>query len=81
MNEEVELVPMEDGKFYMKLEDVNKSIEVATFKLQQENQSLKEENKKLKQIIKVYENPNDVTGMFMYCDELKPLQEILKGDK
>ena len=43
MNEEVELIPMEDGKFYMRLEDVNKSIEVATFELQQENQSLKQQ--------------------------------------
>lgn len=38
---------------------------------EQENQQLKEENKKLKKIIKVYENPNDVTGMFENCDELK----------
>lgn len=37
----------------------------------------KEENKKLKKIIKVYENPNDMTGMFENCDELL---EIIKVD-
>ncbi|MBE6156942.1 MAG: hypothetical protein E7161_04300 [Firmicutes bacterium] len=43
----------------------------SNFKLQQEIQQLKEENEKLKKIIKVYENPNDITGMFENCDELK----------
>ena len=81
MNEEVELVPMEDGKFYMKLEDVNKSIEVATFKLQQENQSLKDRIEKAIELIKkqLLSNSN-YTG---YTDEmcLKDLSDLLKGDK
>ena len=49
------------------IEKSNNEIE----ELHQDNQLFKEENKKLKKIIKVYENPNDVTGMFENCDELK----------
>jgi cell division protein FtsB len=75
VNEEVELIPMEDGKFYMRLEDVNKSIEVATFKLQQENQSLKEEKNKLEQAyMELYEENQKLFNHLT-------IENSLKGDK
>ena len=46
------------------------AVEIAS--LQQENQRLKEiekENQELKDRIKTYEEPEDLTLMFMYCDE------------
>jgi hypothetical protein len=45
-----------------------------------ENDKLRQENKQLQDRIKKYENPEDLTLMFMYCDEkakdkIKELQE------
>lgn len=38
--------------------------------LQPKIDELKKENQELKRKINVYENPNDLTLMFMYCDEI-----------
>ena len=44
---------------------------------------LEKENKELKEKIEMYENPEDLTLMFMYCDEkakdkIKQLQSVIK---
>ena len=51
------------------------SIENYIYEIQQENQQLKEK-------INTYENPEDLTLMFMYCDEkakdkIKGLKEVI----
>lgn len=43
----------------------------------------KEENRRLKEKINTYENPEDLTLMFMYCDEkakdkIKQLKEVIE---
>ena len=45
--------------------------------------TLKQENKQLKDKINTYENPEDLTLMFMYCDEkakdkIKQLKEVIE---
>ena len=47
-----------------------------------ENDKLQQENKQLKDKINTYENPEDLTLMFMYCDEkakdkIKQLKEVI----
>ena len=51
-------------------------------KQNQEIEQLQQENKQLKDKINTYENPEDLTLMFMYCDEkakdkIKQLKEVL----
>lgn len=48
------------------IEDFNKSIT----NYQNQVEKLNQENEHLKNIINAYENPNDVTKMFMYTDEI-----------
>ena len=52
-------------------------------KQNQEIEQLKQENKQLKEKINTYENPEDLTLMFMYCDEkakdkIKQLKEVIE---
>ena len=61
-----------DDKFQKELLNIIKDYE----KLQQENQQLKEQ-------VEVYENPDDLTLMFMYCgekakDKIKELQQRIE---
>ena len=52
-------------------------------KLALERNTLHQENKQLKEKINTYENPEDLTLMFMYCDEkakdkIKQLKEVIE---
>ena len=65
------------GAFSMQVADCEKNIRIQFEKLQQENNQLKEK-------INTYEDPEDLTLMFMYCDEkakdkIKQLKDKLKG--
>lgn len=66
-------------------EDAEKSLHKIR-KLKKELNKVNEENKKLKEQIKVYEDPEDLTLIFMYCDieakdKIKTLKEQLKKCK
>lgn len=77
MNEEIELIPL-DGKMYMELSNVNKSIEIATKDLQQENQQLKDRiNKAINKIDDMFNNGDE----FTIIDDLIELDKLLKGYK
>ena len=59
---------------------VNDEVTDYIYRLEQENKQLKEEIARLKEQINIYENPDDLTLMFMWCDEkakdkIKDLQE------
>ena len=65
-----------DKKIVYSKEVVDCLIDAKTNKLQQENKQLKEK-------INTYENPEDLTLMFMYCDEkakdkIKQLKEVIE---
>lgn len=56
---------------------------ISFYKLLEEMKELKQENKQLKEKIDMYENPEDLTLMFMYCDvkakdKIKHLTSVLK---
>lgn len=69
-----------EDRFAFKSKDGKKISFYETFKNMKD---LKEENKQLKEKIDMYENPEDLTLMFMYCDEkakdkIKHLTSVLK---
>lgn len=67
---------MSEEKYY-NLFDLSKEKLILKIKL------LQQENKQLKDKINTYENPEDLTLMFMYCDEkakdkIKQLKEVIE---
>ena len=70
---------------YMKQEDGIQCFEWEDlWVLNEYIENIKQENKQFKEKINTYENPEDLTLMFMYCDEkakdkIKQLKDKLKG--
>lgn len=65
------------------LEAKNETQQIAKYELIEYTESLHKENQQLKAKIKTYEDPEDLTLMFMYCnekakDKIKELEEQLK---
>ena len=74
----------EEVKNYIENTDFNKYKLVVDREYKEEYiQGLEQENQQLKDKINTYENPEDLTLMFMYCDEkakdkIKQLKEVIE---
>ena len=74
----------EEVKNYIENTDFNKYKLVVDREYKEEYiQGLEQENNQLKEKINTYENPEDLTLMFMYCDEkakdkIKQLKEVIE---
>lgn len=67
--DERDILQQENQELKEKIKGIQEERDYLFNKLSIENKYLTKENKQLKEKINTYENPEDMTLMFMYCDE------------